>query len=99
MILLDDAAREDLLAAVEWYDDQRAGLGSDLLACVDAALLRVAETPEAFPVDPANARARRAPVQRFPYVIVFVVLQRDVRVIAVAHAKRRPAYWKGRPAG
>jgi hypothetical protein len=37
-------------------------------------------------------------VRRFPYVVVFVMLDDDIRVVAVAHAKRRPAYWKGRPA-
>ena len=60
MILLDDDAREELLAAVEWYDDQREGLGSEFLACVDAALVRAAlEWGRAERDRVASLRARR----------------------------------------
>jgi hypothetical protein len=39
---------------------------------------------------------RSAKVKRFPYRVVYVVVGEDVDVIAVAHAKRRPAYWRRR---
>jgi toxin ParE1/3/4 len=39
---------------------------------------------------------RSAKVERFPYRIVYVVIGYDIDVIAVAHAKRRPAYWRRR---
>jgi hypothetical protein len=33
---------------------------------------------------------------RFPYGVVFVELTKEVRIVAVAHAKRRPGYWLDR---
>ena len=36
---------------------------------------------------------RKAPLQRFSYVIAFEKHDRHVRVLAVAHATRRPLYW------
>lgn len=39
---------------------------------------------------------RSAKVERFPYRIVYIVVGEDVDVLAVAHAKRRPAYWRRR---
>ncbi|MFT4559513.1 MAG: type II toxin-antitoxin system RelE/ParE family toxin [Planctomycetales bacterium] len=35
-------------------------------------------------------------LQKFPYVIVYRVLDSAVEIVAVAHEKRRPGYWKSR---
>lgn len=34
--------------------------------------------------------------ERFPYSIAFIELPTVVRVLAVAHERRRPGYWVGR---
>ena len=39
---------------------------------------------------------RRALLTRFPYAIVFLIMSEEIRVLAVAHAKRRPGYWLNR---
>lgn len=39
---------------------------------------------------------RRTLLGRFPYFIVYRELPRKTEIIAVAHAKRRPGYWKKR---
>jgi hypothetical protein len=95
-VIFEDEARDELLAAAVWYDDEREGLGSELLDAVDAALVRIAEAPSAFSRDPFDARARRALLSRFPYAVVFVVEATDVRVVAFAHLKRLPGYWARR---
>lgn len=35
---------------------------------------------------------RRALLPRFPYAVVFFELEAETRVLAVAHASRRPGY-------
>jgi hypothetical protein len=45
---------------------------------------------------PADLVIRRVLLPRFPYAVVFMDLGREVRVLAVAHAKRRPGYWLNR---
>ena len=41
-------------------------------------------------------RIRRLPLRRFPYSIVYSLSQAEVRILAVAHQRRRPGFWKGR---
>jgi hypothetical protein len=95
-MIIEPEAQEELLVAAEWYDDQREGLGGELLEAVDAALLRVEEAPMSFPRDRFDDRARRALVSRFPYAVVFVVHEGEMRVVAFAHAKKLPGYWSRR---
>jgi len=91
-MIIETEASDELLAAAVWYDDQHEGLGGEFLGAVDAVLLRVAEEPMSFMRD----RARRALVPRFPYAIVFVMHDGEVRIVACAHTKRLPGYWTRR---
>lgn len=45
---------------------------------------------------PADLVIRRARLPRFPYAVIFMDLGTEIRVLAVAHAKRRPGYWLDR---
>ena len=92
---------DELAEAVLWYEARRQGLGSEFLDEVEAILPLVASSPRSFPrLQGVNAtlEIRRALLARFPYALVFLVQQEqeDVRVLAVAHAKRRPGYWLSR---
>jgi len=91
------AAEAELSAAATWYESRCVGLGVDFVASVDSAFERLAQTPEAYPVWRSGRPYRRLVLERFPFVIFFRVLPDEVEVVAVAHAKRRPGYWLGRP--
>ena len=39
---------------------------------------------------------RRRLLRRFPYVIVYVELVTEIRILALAHASREPGYWRER---
>jgi plasmid stabilization system protein ParE len=43
-----------------------------------------------------RGRIRRLPLRRFPYSIVYSLSQAEVRILAVAHQRRRPGFWRGR---
>ncbi|HZS40810.1 MAG TPA: type II toxin-antitoxin system RelE/ParE family toxin [Polyangia bacterium] len=95
----DREAEEELLAAASWYDSQRPGLGVELLEAIDDAVARVAEAPTAFTPDenaPAQLGVRRCSLRRFPYSVVFVELADEIRIVALAHKRRRPDFWRGR---
>lgn len=97
---LHPEAEEELDGAASWYDDQRPGLGDELVAEVASTLTKVAASPEAFSAWPGAASdagpIRRARVDRFPYLVAFELRPGRVRVLALAHAKRRPLYWIAR---
>ena len=39
---------------------------------------------------------QRCVTKRFPFNIFFRELEKHISIVAIAHAKRRPEYWKGR---
>lgn len=91
------AAEAELLAAAEWYDDA-AELGADFLAEVRAFSARIADAPESYPPDPEIEEIRRARLKRFPYWLIFAVHNEEIFIIAVAHVRREPGYWRDRVA-
>ena len=89
----------ELEAAATWYENQLPGLGAALVAAIDAALSRVADWPRSgAPVATvaSDLDVRRVPVARFPYNLPYIVIGDAVVVLAVAHDRRRPGYWKNR---
>lgn len=88
-------AADELAAAVGWYEDRRRGLGSEFFDAIVRTLNRIAEMPEAgSPFRDLNAR--RMLVTGFPYQVVYRIDTDDIRVIAFAHMKRRPGFWRHR---
>jgi len=97
---LHPEARAELRSAALWYEERRVGLGDEFIAEIATVLDRIAEAAASFPKWPGTRAAapliRRAVLHRFPYVIAFESHNRNVLVLAVAHAKRRPLYWLSR---
>lgn len=92
-------AASELNAAAAWYDVQQPGLGETFLDAVDATLGYLSDWPGSgapVPGVPAGLDVRRAPVARFPYHLPYVVLENHLRILAVAHDRRRPRYWAPR---
>ena len=90
-----DAAAE-YLEAIAYYEDRRAGLGATFIAEFEHIVARVVEAPDRYPI----ARApdvRRTRLRRFPFALLFRRLGDGIQVLAVAHDRRRPAYWQNRP--
>jgi hypothetical protein len=89
------AAARELAADFRYYEKDYPGRGRRFVAAVDAVLVRVVGAPTQFPLL-FEPDIRSAKVPRFPYRVVYLVLGADLDVLAVAHAKRRPGYWRRR---
>jgi plasmid stabilization system protein ParE len=99
LVRLSPEAIDELVEAAVWYRGQRPGLESEFLTEVDRILPLIGSSPASFPrlLDvPEDLVVRRALLPRFPYAVIFMDLRTHVRVLAVAHAKRRPGYWLNR---
>lgn len=81
-------AEDDLRQAYAWYEEQRPGLGGDLLLCVEATLDAIRENPLCFPV--IHKEIRRALIRRFPYAIFYLIDCQSISVLAILHCKRLP---------
>lgn len=98
-IQFEPEAAAELAEAALWYDEQHPGLGGTFLAAVESTLLTIDQWPDAAPLVaqlPADLAVRHAAVRRFPYRVAFLMHEDAIRVLAVAHTRRRPRYWASR---
>ncbi len=86
----------ELTEAVRWYDSKRAGLGGELLDEFSASIARLTLNPELGHPISADQKTRRVLVTHFPYQVVYRIRLGEIIVVALAHLKRRPGYWKHR---
>lgn len=94
-VILTPIARQELIDARNWYENESPGLGQHFLAAIDAIVERVATNPGQLPVVYRNIR--RAMLRRFPYALMFVTeSDESVTVIASFHGSRDPARWQRR---
>jgi plasmid stabilization system protein ParE len=88
-----DAASE-LEDSVDWYAERSVAASKSFALAVDAALDKIAGDPERFPK--IDRRHRACNLEGYPFQIVYRSEGERIRIIAVAHAKRRPGYWRRR---
>ena len=88
------AARLEFEEAVNWYDEQRKGLGEEFLHEIDELVFRMSEHPARYPV--VFADVHRAMTRRFPYSVIFRTRSSTLVVLAVFHSRRDPRVWKRR---
>jgi plasmid stabilization system protein ParE len=81
-------------AAERWYRERNETAAARFRRELDRAVELIAERPEAAP--PYVTNTRRFLLRRFPFFVVYRVYSGHVQVVAVAHARRRPHYWRDR---
>ena len=92
-------AQAEFAADVDWYDDRDVGVGGRFVEAVRAAIDAAVDDPDAWaPWTGWNREpvVRSKGVSGFPYRIVYFVEGHVLTVVAVAHTKRRPGYWRDR---
>jgi len=87
-------ASEELEACVNHYNSQRTNLGTEFLAEFERAAERILKLPRAARRIGEDIRSK--PIHRFPFYVLYRLLEDDITIIAVAHRRRRPRYWIGR---
>ncbi len=81
-------------AAYGWYRERNETAAEGFLAELDRAVELISEGPMRWPT--YIHHTRRFLLRRFPFGIVYRQLGEAVQVVAVAHARRKPGYWKDR---
>jgi len=88
-----DAERE-AVAARQWYAERSESAAAAFVAELDAAVDRVSRLPDLYPVYLYGTRF--CVLRRFPYIVVYRRRARRIQVVAVAHGRRKPGYWRKR---
>lgn len=87
-------ARAELAEASHYYEDRVPGLGQALIDDVENAVSEILGHPKACKLISKNLR--RKVLSRFPYGLIYTVEPDRIRIMALAHYKRRPEYWRYR---
>lgn len=94
VILLEPALHE-LTEARDYYLKQAsARIAAAFVEQFDSAASLILAHPELG--KPVSSRVRALPISRFPYSVIYRITPEAIIVLAVAHQRRRPAYWAQR---
>jgi plasmid stabilization system protein ParE len=87
-------AEEEFIEAAAYYEQNVPGLGERFAREVHQVIEHLLQFPEiGSPIDP---NLRRILLTRFPYYLIYSFTQDMLTVVAVAHTRRRPGYWRFR---
>jgi plasmid stabilization system protein ParE len=88
------AAERELKEVADHYDRQLSGLGAEFYHELGTILDLLEPNPwmETVYFGPY----RRVLMQRFPFAVYYEVADSRIRIVAIAHQRRLPGYWKGR---
>ena len=84
----------DAEAARDWYAERSPLAARGFLLVLDDAVSAVLEAPGRWPEKPDGCRHYVFP-SRYPFTLIYRTASR-LEVVAVAHQRRKPGFWKGR---
>jgi plasmid stabilization system protein ParE len=87
-------ASDEVVAIKRWYMDQSEAAATRFDEEVQRSIQTICEDPlvwrERIP------GVRQYAMHRFPFYVVYRIKTDVIEVLAIAHARRRPGYWKSR---
>jgi len=87
-------ADAELTEASLFYESRMAGLGRSFAAEVERTVSLIRHYPDAGSL--IGTGRRRVLLARFPYSVVYRKISDSIVIVAVAHQRRRPGYWRRR---
>jgi len=93
-VIFHEFAQSELNEAADYYAQARPGLGAAFIAEVERAVAALAASPYAG--EEVESGVRWWLVKRSPYSVLYRLRDDQIRILAIAHQKSRPFYWRGR---
>lgn len=81
-------AQTEMADAVDWYEQQQAGLGEKFILFIEAFLKRIVKNP--FHFSEKNPPFREAYAKKFPYLVIYQISNDKVVIYSVFHIKQNP---------
>jgi toxin ParE1/3/4 len=89
----EDASAE-YEAAFDWYYARSEMAASKFAEELSRAIVTIAQAPQRWPG--TFGGARKFLLQIFPFAVVYRELPSIIQILAIAHGRRQPGYWKKR---
>ena len=93
-VIVHIEAEAEILQALAWYAERSAVAARAFVQELNSMVVLAVRSPESWPRGFGNTRHIVFP--RFPFNLVFRVKGETMEIVAVAHQRRRPSYWKDR---
>jgi len=93
-IELHPEAIAEARGAREWYAERSPLTAGAFMAELDLSIGQISGSPDRWATYLHGTR--RYLLNRFPYFVVYRVAGDKLQVVALAHGKRRPGYWRHR---
>jgi toxin ParE1/3/4 len=87
-------AKEEAIQAREWYEEQNSIAAERFVEELEAAFEVISRRPRASPF--YERPFRFLSLKKFPYLVIYRERGQEIEIMAVAHARRAPGYWKDR---
>ena len=87
-------ATAELESSADWYAERSPTAARNFLVAVDVAIASIVNDPARF--FRVDERHQACSVVKFPFQVVYRHEKDRIFIIAIAHAKRRPGYWRDR---
>jgi len=94
LVTIHEFAEAEINEARFYYDLLSPGLGDSFIDEIEQALTQISGFPNAAPL--VRGKIRKKVIPCFPYALLYSVKADQIRILAVAHHKRRPFYWRDR---
>jgi len=85
-IVIRPRAETDVREARDWYESQRAGLGAEFLAEIDATIQVLSRAPQRHAI--YYRGFRRVLARRFPYKLFYRVEEDQIIIFRILHVRR-----------
>ena len=91
---LHPEAAAEVEAAFTWYRERSERAAEGFLRELEHALGQVAAFPDRWLLYGPGIRGFK--LRRYPFAVIYRGAESPVQIIAIAHGRRRPGYWRKR---
>ena len=91
---LHPAAIEEAESAARWYRERSQLAAGRFIDELNQVFDKIMDAPQRWPLGARGTRKVKLPC--FPFLVIYREFDGVVMVLAIAHGRRRPGYWKNR---
>jgi len=94
LLQIHPAALAELKSAVAWYQERNQAAALNFAAELDRVIDLIIDAPGRWPT--GDHGTRKLVLQRYPFAVIYREKAAVIQILAIAHGRRRPGYWKNR---
>lgn len=88
-LIIEPAAQQEIIDAIEWYESKQLGLGEEFFNYLDGYFQTLKNGNTLFEIK-RKPTFRELPLKRFPYVIIYEEFRNQVIVYSVFNTSQNP---------